>query len=870
VTDTAGAAFADALGDRYVLERELGRGGMATVYLARDLKHGRLVALKVLRPELGAMLGADRFLREIRLTATLQHPHILPLLDSGEAAGQFFYVMPFIEGESLRQRLSREGQLPLDEALRFTREVAEALDYAHDQGIIHRDIKPENILLSRGHALVADFGIALAVSSAGRERLTETGLSLGTPAYMSPEQATADPKLDGRSDQYSLACVVYEMLAGEPPYTGPTAQAIIAKRFSEPVPHLSTVRAVPAAVEAAVTRALARAPADRFATAGEFAAALAGPPERRPRGFPSRRMVAITTGVALVLAAGIVALERRGEPRSGLDQKRVVVGVFENRTGETRLDALGLTVADYISRGLLKTGLVSVGDIGTLYVRGRDSSGRPTDPRQLARQAGAASVISGSYMAIGDSVEFAAHVVDVETGSLRQAFDPVRVSARNPTAGLALLEQRVVAGLATIIDARFSTFAVRATTPPSYRAYQAFAEGQERFWRIGPDSVTLALFRRATREDSTFATASVWLAFASAAPLSGCPVTDSIVRALTPVKERLDPLDRLNLDWSDAYCRGAAEEVYQIAVASARVQPSSGYARYWVALWAVVSNRPRETIRILTAMDLSRDLEWMPDSTKLLYYRDLTYAYHMIGAYDEELAAAARYTARAPRRVVSLYMKARALAGLGRSREALAMLDSARGLPDDPIRWSVHRADHLCSMISTELLMHGNRAAALMAAERALAYFGQRADTASSPWSPVESALILGRYDEARRLLGFGEVRRSPIVGGRGDPVTHSFTIGLLGWTAIALGDSVTAKSVDDSLAHGPWPYTWGQQIIARAGLAAQRGDRTLAMSLLQEGKSRYGLAVLKLHVEPSLAPLRDYPPFEALMRTEN
>jgi TolB-like protein/tetratricopeptide (TPR) repeat protein len=862
-----------ALAGQYQIHRELGRGGMATVLLARDLKHDRLVALKVLRPDLTAILGADRFLREIRITAGLQHPHILPLLDSGEAGGLLYYVMPYVDGESLRQRLQREGQLPVEEVLRLTRAVGSALGYAHQRGVIHRDIKPENILLYQGEPMVADFGIALAVSSAGRERLTETGLTVGTPAYMSPEQATADPKLDGRSDQYSLACVVYEMLAGEPPYTGPTAQAIIAKRFSEPVPHLSTVRAVPAAVEAAVTRALAKAPADRFTSAGEFAAATAEPAQPsvgRLRGRLSRRMVGLAIGAALALVAGIVALERRGEPRSGLDQKRVVVGVFENRTGETRLDALGLTVADYISRGLLKTGLISVGDIGTLYVRGRDSSGRPTDPRQLARQAGAASVISGSYMAIGDSVEFAAHVVDVETGSLRQAFDPVRVSARNPTAGLTLLEQRVVAGLATIIDARFSTFAIRATTPPSYRAYQAFAEGQERFWRIGPDSVTLALFRRATQEDSTFATASVWLAFASAAPLSGCPVTDSIVRALTPVKERLDPLDRLNLDWSDAYCRGAAEEVYQIAVASARVQPSSGYARYWVALWAVVSNRPRETIRILTAMDLSRDLEWMPDSTKLLYYRDLTYAYHMIGAYDEELAAAARYTARAPRRVVSLYMKARALAGLGRSREALAMLDSARGLPDDPIRWSVHRADQLCSMISTELLMHGNRAAALMAAERALAYFGQRADTGSSWWKPVEAALTLGRHDEAQRLLRLGEPRPSLGLGAGGDPVTHSFVLGWLGRIALALDDTMTARNVDDSLAHGKWMYDWGLHTIARAGLAAQRGDRARSMSLLQEWKSHYGLTVLQLHQEPSLAPLRDYPPFEALMRTEN
>jgi serine/threonine protein kinase len=273
VTDAVSRLKA-ALADRYAIERELGHGGMATVYLARDPKHDRPVALKVLRPELAAVLGAERFLREISLTAQLQHPHILTLIDSGEADGFLYYVMPYVEGESLRQRLEREGQLPLDEALRVTRAIASALDFAHGHGVIHRDIKPENIMLHEGEPMVADFGIALAVSTAGRERLTETGLSLGTPAYMSPEQASAEPRLDGRSDQYSLACVLYEMLAGEPPYTGPTAQAIIAKRLTEPIPHLGTVRRVSPAVENAVTKALAKAPADRFATAGAFVAAL--------------------------------------------------------------------------------------------------------------------------------------------------------------------------------------------------------------------------------------------------------------------------------------------------------------------------------------------------------------------------------------------------------------------------------------------------------------------------------------------------------------------------------------------------------------------------------------------------------------------
>src|SRR5438045_1316513 len=255
MTDVVGRLHTALVG-RYTIERELGRGGMATVYLARDLKKDRPVALKVLRPELAAVLGAERFLREIRLTAQLQHPHILTLIDSGEAEGFLYYVMPYVEGESLHQRLQREGQLPLDEALRIARAIASALDFAHARGVIHRDIKPENIMLHQGEPMVADFGIALAVSTAGRERLTETGLSLGTPAYMSPEQASAEPRLDGRSDQYSLASVLYEMLAGEPPYTGHTAQAIIAKRFSEPVPNLGTLRTVPHYFAVAVKSAL--------------------------------------------------------------------------------------------------------------------------------------------------------------------------------------------------------------------------------------------------------------------------------------------------------------------------------------------------------------------------------------------------------------------------------------------------------------------------------------------------------------------------------------------------------------------------------------------------------------------------------------
>ena len=274
VTGSTGR-LAAALADRYRIERELGAGGMATVYLAHDLKHDRKVAIKVLRPELAAVIGAERFLREIKTIATLQHPHILGLIDSGEVNGTAYYVMPYVEGESLRDRLTREKQLPVDDAVRIAREVAGALDYAHRHQVVHRDIKPENIMLHDGSALVTDFGIALAVSSAGGTRMTETGMSLGTPHYMSPEQAMGEREITAKSDVYALGCVTYEMLVGEPPFTGPTAQAIVARVMTEEPRSLTLQRkTIPPHVEVAVLAALQKLPADRFASALQFAEAL--------------------------------------------------------------------------------------------------------------------------------------------------------------------------------------------------------------------------------------------------------------------------------------------------------------------------------------------------------------------------------------------------------------------------------------------------------------------------------------------------------------------------------------------------------------------------------------------------------------------
>jgi Tol biopolymer transport system component/tRNA A-37 threonylcarbamoyl transferase component Bud32 len=310
VTTSAVERLAAALADRYRIERELGAGGMATVYLAEDLKHRRRVAIKVLRPELAAVIGAERFLSEIKTTANLQHPHILALHDSGEAEGVVFYVMPYVQGESLRDRLTREHQLPVDEAIRIAREVADALDYAHRHGVIHRDIKPENILLHDGRVQVADFGIALAVSrSDGAGRMTETGMSLGTPHYMAPEQAMGEREITPRADIYALGCVCYEMLCGEPPFTGPTAQAIVARVITEEPRGLTGRRkSIPPATEAAILTALEKLPADRYGSALEFAAALAGDGTIGPRTGTRAKAVPRPRSRATLIAAALGVL----------------------------------------------------------------------------------------------------------------------------------------------------------------------------------------------------------------------------------------------------------------------------------------------------------------------------------------------------------------------------------------------------------------------------------------------------------------------------------------------------------------------------------------------------------------------------------
>ena len=492
-----------ALAGRYTIERELGHGGMAVVHLAVDLRHGRRVALKVLRPELAAELGAERFLREIRIAAGLQHPGVLPLYDSGDAGGILYYVMPYVEGESLRDRLTREGALPLADALAIAGEVADALGYAHAHEVVHRDVKPENILLSGGHALVADFGIARAIGAAGGDQLTETGIAVGTPAYMSPEQASAERPMDGRTDIYALGCVLYEMLAGEPPFSGPTAQAVLARHTLDPVPPLRTVRPdLPAHVERATLRALAKTPGDRFPTAAAFRDALVSTPTA---GWHARLpLVALLAALAVGVAA---YLALRPSP-SAVPARSVAILPFRNLSPDPS--------DEYFSDGMSEELTTALGKVEGLRVAAPTSAGAfrnaNVTARQIGRTLGVATLLEGTVRRAGGRLRVAAHLINAESGYdlwsdeyERDVRDVFAVQDEITRAIVGALRVKLAAG-------GTGPLARHATASPE--AHDLYLHGRFFYEKRSEDGLRRALgyFRQAIAQDSEYALAYSGLA----------------------------------------------------------------------------------------------------------------------------------------------------------------------------------------------------------------------------------------------------------------------------------------------------------------------------------------------------------------------
>ena len=510
--------LAAALSDRYVLERPIGTGGMATVYLARDLRHKRLVALKVVRPELGGRLGVERFLREIELAARLQHPNILPVFDSGviddgDGGPVPYFVMPYVEGQTLRQQLQREGRFPVDAALTLAGEVADALAYAHSKGVVHRDIKPENILLSGGHAVVADFGVAKALEqgtaaspSAGATQLTRAGMAMGTPAYMSPEQATGDDVVDARSDQYSLACVLYEMLAGKPPFEGPSAQTIIAKSLTAPRPHVGSIRAgVSSELDQVVAKALSLEPGDRYPDMGSLRSALAA-----ARGLPGRGARRwIVGGGAIAVLAGIAmgAWFASRPPGRSVAPAVEMLAVLPFHTSGPGMEFLSEGMMDLLATNLKGVGGINTVDPRTVLKEWGNERGQGSNDlaRALAvgRDLDAGSVVLGSAVSTGGKVRVVADLYGIDGQRLGRAqVDGAADSV------LAVVDRLSLALLRDVWRSKepLPNLRLASLTTDSIEALRSYLEGERYYRRTQWDSA-LSAYTRAVETDSTFALA---------------------------------------------------------------------------------------------------------------------------------------------------------------------------------------------------------------------------------------------------------------------------------------------------------------------------------------------------------------------------
>jgi tetratricopeptide (TPR) repeat protein/aminoglycoside phosphotransferase (APT) family kinase protein len=888
------AQIQKTLGATYTIDRELGGAGMSRVFAAEETSLGRRVVVKVLPPELAADVSVERFRREIRVVARLQHPHIVPLLAAGEAGGLLYYTMPFVEGESLRARLATTGELPVSEAVRLLRDVADALGYAHRHGVVHRDLKPDNILLDEGHALVADFGVAKALSSATDVgTLTSIGVALGTPAYMAPEQGLADPHVDHRADLYAFGVVAYEMLTGEAPFAGRPPQAQLSAHISESAEPLARRRpGVPPDLAALVMRCLEKRPADRPQSATEVLTALEAArtpaggtttreldtsprsapgsrddtlenlPESKPAASRQRALIVGTLLVTLIAAvgAGMMLVRQRGP---ALDPKRVAVAVFENQTGDPALDPLGRMAAEWISQGLTQTQLVNVVPSGSvLYgVPARPANGAATTSatapdrvRALAEATGAGLIVTGAYYRQDDSIRFQAQVTDAIENKLLRAIEPVSGPLSRPAASVDALRQRVTAGLAALIDSKLTALAWNSIDPPTFEAYREFTMGIDRFYRREyTDAIphfTRAAALDSSSNQSTSNQALIWATMAYANMVRDAEA-DSVARILSARRERLAPVERHSLDWALAAIGGDRQGYLNAARAVHALTPGSDLSEFMHGIGAERINRPEESIAAFEQVDEAGPMGEWPQ-----YWLSLTSSYHMLSDHKHELAVAHRGRKRLPTRW-TLLAEARALAANGQPGRVLERLEENVALPPSP---GLTAAD-VMERVSAELRAHGHDSAANVAADRAVAWYRARpvAEQTSPAWrlGLARALALTSRWDEARALV-------EPLVVADSGNVNN---LGLLGVLAAHGGDQPHAERIAARLESLQQPYLRGRHTFWRARIAAALGDRPRAVTLLRDALQQGQFYSADLHRIHEFGVLRDDPAFRELLR---
>ncbi len=873
-----------ALAPRYALERVLGQGGMGTVYLARDLRHEREVAVKVLAPELAGTANAARFLDEIRLTAQLRHPHILPLFDSGVADRRPWYVAPYVEGGTLRDRLTRDGLLPLADALRILREVASALAYAHARGVVHRDVKPENVLLDVGGAVLGDFGIAQAIERATLGPAPEPGAfsprltaaAFGTPTYMAPEQFTPGTRPDHRVDLYALGVIAHEMLHGRPPRRGSSAIAVtgvpddqnapgVRRRASTPgesdASEANDRPGVPAVIEALVSRLLAEEAADRVQSADallqqldELAASVGMSDAESSRSAPtrtgrSRRMVrgaiAVVGLLGLAGASSWVLHTRRAAV--GLSAHRVMVVPFENATGDPALAMLGRMAADWVAQGLVRTGAVDVSsEVPTPEVGGERAL------RDVARKSGAGTLVSGAYYLDGDSVRLQARIIDVADWTLLRPVEPVAAARDAPQSLLEPLRQRVMAILAVTHDPRIEGWAM-GSPPPTFEAYEQLIAGLDLFAE-GNWVGALPLWERAAALDSSFVQPLLHSVFGYM-NLGRLAEADSLVRVIER-RGAFSPFDRAMLDFQRAEIMGDHMATLSAAHAMVRAAPGAELPHYLHAVAALRVNRPREALDATSRIS-SRVGRFGTPWSSAIYWGVVTGAHHMLGEHGAELEAARLARDLHPGNREILWYELRALAALGRTREIEPALGKLERLPATPAGRSL---SSLYIELADELDAHAHSETAravLLRAER-----WQRtheSDTGNDADAIYDRARILQRlgYDDAADRLFAGLEATRP-----DDPRYLAYR----GLGALRRKLPADAERFAERLRTLRAPYDRGLTPYLRARLAAHSGDTGLALALIRLALAEGFPYGTQLHSTPGLAPLRNEPEFHELL----
>jgi TolB-like protein/tetratricopeptide (TPR) repeat protein len=877
--------LAEALRDRYVIERELGRGGMATVYLAQDLKHSRPVALKILLPELAVVLGPDRFQREIRFAARLQHPHILTVLDSGEAAGQLWFTMPYVEGESLRARLARERRLSVADALSVLQDVAQALAYAHRHGVVHRDIKPENILLTEDAALVTDFGVAKPMAAAGDDGvITTVGLALGTPQYMAPEQIAGDPSLDQRADLYAFGVVAYEVLAGEPPFRAASPRAILAAHLVEQAPPLITKRPdVPPQVAQVVASCLEKDPEARPESASAIVQALQAahtpggttisgirplePPRRRR--FTRWQLAAGALTLLLLLGAGamtfvprssraaLFTILTRGPAR--LDPGRVLVAPFENETGDSSLAFLGNMTADWISQGLARTGTVDVVDARTAAITSKVVERTPRllrtadFARALAQETGAGTVIAGSLYRDRDTVRVQARIVAVASGRILHAVDPVSGPAGDYHALIEQVRERTMAALASVVDTTRGSWTVALGTPPSYEAYQELMRAIDSYLTADYRPVFEHL-RRARELDSTWAAPMVFEAYVRTENQE-YERADTLARTAERQRARLGPTESGMLDFVEAVITGDPNQQLRTAQAVAKASPGSTEIPLLTARIAVETQHPHAALAALELVDPTRGASLATNT----YWELKAAAYHLLGNYDRALREAETGLRRVPDDWIARTDQMIALGALGREKEVEKQLDQAEseGL-------SIRFRGGMARWAYDELMAHQHEDAARALAPRYLQIVQRAAvDTNYRSRQTLGAALMAnGRYADAESSLAHLAV----------DQPNNVEVVGSLAVAAAQAGHVGVADSLTKVLTNWKRVYDRPAALWSQARLAALAGDRARAVQLLEQAVAtgqrwRAGGVYYDFHTTPEFRVLHEYPPFVTLMR---